>query len=98
MIKGRAIVALLTVIVLLGKWRARVVSETRRKYVPVGLGPASLRATVSETTLAIHSPGRVIQVYGTAVSRTPILKTDAGVKYLSIESDRTILRLPKYNT
>ena len=26
----------------------------RRKYVPVGSGPASLRATVSETTLAIH--------------------------------------------
>jgi len=29
-------------------------SETRRKYVHVGSGPASLRATVSEASIAIH--------------------------------------------
>jgi len=29
-------------------------SETRRKYIPVGLGPASLRATVSEQAVAIQ--------------------------------------------
>jgi hypothetical protein len=29
-------------------------SETRRKYVPVGLGPASMRATVSEQPVATH--------------------------------------------
>ena len=31
------------------------------------------RARVSETTLAIHSHGCVIQLYGTAVGLTPIL-------------------------
>jgi len=35
-------------------WIAGPVSETRRKYVLVGSGPASLRATVSETGPAIH--------------------------------------------
>ena len=40
--------------VSLRTWVARLVSETRRKYVHVGSGPASLRATASETSLATH--------------------------------------------
>ena len=42
----------------------RLVSETRRKYVHVGSGPASLRATVSETSLTIRILDRGIGFMG----------------------------------
>ena len=45
-------------IVSLRTWNARLVSETRRKTIHVGSGPASLRATVSATSLAFHIPDR----------------------------------------
>ena len=42
-------------------------SETRREYVPVGLEPAPLRATVSEQAVATQVFAGRSKVYGTAV-------------------------------
>ena len=44
-------------------------SEACRKYVPVGLGPASLRAQISEKTVASQGYAARSGVYGAAVMR-----------------------------